>query len=128
MPKNVIVSIGPSEDQIASRPVPTPELIAFAATNTEPVRTKGQLASVDEVRQPEARGDNALDQFLHSSLARLTGGLSPAAIAEAYFVWATHLAFSPGKQQELLNKAVKKWLRLINQARNQGFPTVPLPA
>jgi hypothetical protein len=91
MPKNAIASIGPSEDQIAARPVPAPEHTTLAATNTEPVRTKGQPAPVHEVRQTEGKGDNALDQFLHSSLAHLTGGLSPAAIAEAYFVWATHL-------------------------------------
>ena len=121
MSKNVIASTGPSVDQIAARSVPIPEHPTLAATETEPVQGKGQPAPVHEVRQPEAPGDNALDQFLHSSLARLTGGLSPAAIAEAYFVWATHLAFSPGKQQELLKKAVEKWLRLINQAQKQGF-------
>ena len=127
MSKNVIASIGPSEDQLADRPVPTPEYTTLAATDTEPVQKNGQLAPVHEVRQPEATSDNALDQFLHSSLARLTGGLSPAAIAEAYFVWATHLAFSPGKQQELLRKAVEKWQRLINQAQKQGFSDLAAP-
>ena len=63
MPKNVIVSIGPSEDQIAAQSVPIPQHVTLAATNTEPVRTKGQPASVHEVRQPQAKGDNALDQF-----------------------------------------------------------------
>ena len=101
MPKNVIAPTGPSEDQIAARPVLVPEHANLAFTDTEPVQKKGQTAPVHEIRQPEAPSDNALDQFLHSSLARLTGGLSPVAIAEAYFVWATHLAFSPGKQQEL---------------------------
>src|SRR5450830_430200 len=106
MSKNVIPSAGPSVDQIAARPAPIPEHPTLAATETEPVQGKGQPAPAHEVRQPEAPGDNALDQFLHSSLARLTGGLSPAAIAEAYFVWATHLAFSPGKQQERRSGAI----------------------
>ena len=74
MPKNAIASIGPSEDQIAARPVPAPEHTTLAATNTEPVRTKGQPAPVHEVRQTEGKGDNALDQFLHSSLARTVAG------------------------------------------------------
>jgi len=127
MSKNVIASTGPSVDQIAARSVPIPEHPTLAATETEPVQGKGQPAPVHELRQPEAPGDNALDQFLHSSLSRLTGGLSPAAIAEAYFVWATHLAFSPGKQQELLKKAVEKWQRLINQAQKQGFSDLAAP-
>jgi polyhydroxyalkanoate synthase len=127
MSRNVIASAGPSVDQIAARSVPIPEYPTLAAPETEPVQEKGQPAPVHEVRQLEAPGDNALDQFLHSSLARLTGGLSPAAIAEAYFVWATHLAFSPGKQQELLKKAVEKWQRLINQAQIQGFSDLAAP-
>jgi polyhydroxyalkanoate synthase subunit PhaC len=121
MPKNVIAPTCPSEDQIAARPVLTPEHATLAVTDTEPVQKKGQTAPVHEIRQLEAPSDNALDQFLHSSLARLTGGLSPVAIAEAYFVWAAHLAFSPGKQQELLNKAIEKWRRLINQAQKHGL-------
>ncbi len=127
MSKNVIASTGPSEDQIAARSVPIPEHPTLAATDTESVQKKGQSAPVPEVRQPETTSDNALDQLLHSSLARLTGGLSPAAIAEAYFVWATHLAFSPGKQLELLKKAVEKWQRLINQAQKQGFSDLAAP-
>ena len=121
MPKNVIVPTGPGEDQIVARPVPIHKYTTLVATDTEPAQENDQPASIHEDRQPEAPSDNALDQFLHSSLAHLTGGLSPAAIAEAYFVWATHLAFSPGKQQELLKKAVEKWQRLINQAQTLGL-------
>src|SRR5450759_533240 len=121
MSKNVIATTGPSVDQMAARSVPVPEHPTLAATETEPVQGKGQQAPDPEVRQPQTPSDNSLDQLLHSALARLTGGLSPASIAEAYFVWATHLAFSPGKQQELLKKAVEKWLRMINQAQKQGF-------
>ena len=43
-------------------------------------------------------------------------GLSPAAIAEAYFDWATHLTFSPGKQLQLVNKATRKTVRFANYA------------
>jgi polyhydroxyalkanoate synthase len=121
MSKNVIVPTGPGEDQIVARAVPIHKYTTLVATDTEPAQENDQPASIQEDRQPEAPGDNALDQFLHSSLAHLTGGLSPAAIAEAYFVWATHLAFSPGKQQELLKKAVEKWQRLINQAQTLGL-------
>ena len=36
----------------------------------------------------------------------MTGGLSPAALAGAYFDWAIHLMASPGKQLELASKAM----------------------
>ena len=121
MPKNLIVPTGPGEDQTVARLDPIHKYTTLAATDTEPAQETDLPALIHEDRQPEAPSDNALDQFLHSSLAHLTGGLSPAAIAEAYFVWATHLAFSPGKQQELLKKAVEKWQRLINQAQKLGL-------
>lgn len=56
---------------------------------------------------------DALDHATHAGLARLTGGLSPAALASAYMDWAGHLAISPGKQVELAVKAAQKWERLM---------------
>ncbi|MBX9846960.1 MAG: alpha/beta fold hydrolase [Xanthobacteraceae bacterium] len=57
------------------------------------------------------------DRSLHAAAARFTLGLSPAALAEAYLDWATHLAFSPGKQLQLVDKAARKALRLSNYLR-----------
>lgn len=54
----------------------------------------------------------AIDQAVHSTLARLTGGLSPAALADAWFDWGIHIAFSPGKQAALAVKAMRKNMRL----------------
>lgn len=45
------------------------------------------------------------DRSLRAALGEVTGGLSPAALAEAYFDWAIHLMASPGKQFELATKA-----------------------
>ncbi len=53
-----------------------------------------------------------LDRSFHAALARWTSGLSPAALLEAYFDWALHLATSPGKQLQLSEKAVRKALRI----------------
>ncbi len=61
---------------------------------------------------PLDRLSGTLDNIVHCSLARLTAGLSPAAIAEAYSDGAIHLAFSPGKQAALVGKATRKWARL----------------
>jgi len=57
-----------------------------------------------------------MDRSLHASAARFTLGLSPAALASAYLDWATHLATSPGKQMQLVEKAGRKWLRLARYA------------
>lgn len=59
---------------------------------------------------------DALDHAAHAGLARLTGGLSPAALTAAYLDWAIHLAVSPGKQVELTAKGARKWTRLAQFA------------
>ena len=51
---------------------------------------------------------DVLDRSLHAVIARFTAGLSPAAMAHAYLDWATHLAYSPGKRLQLMDKAVRK--------------------
>ncbi|MBQ0822853.1 alpha/beta fold hydrolase [Microvirga sp. HBU67558] len=57
---------------------------------------------------------DTLDHAAHAGLARLTGGLSPAALMAASMDWAVHLAISPGKQVELAVKAARKWTRLAH--------------
>ena len=57
-----------------------------------------------------------IDRSLHSAAARLTMGLSPAALIEAYFDWASHLAFSPGIGLKLAGKAASKSARFANYA------------
>ena len=57
-----------------------------------------------------------VDRSTHASLARFTAGLSPAALAEAYLDWATHLTFAPGKRLQLADKAARKTMRFANFA------------
>src|ERR1700756_3992618 len=52
-----------------------------------------------------------LDRSLHAAVARFTGGLSPAALSEAYLDWANHLANAPGKRLRLTEKATRKAMR-----------------
>jgi len=59
----------------------------------------------------------SIDNAAHAAIARLTGGLSPASLAEAHMDWASHLAFSPGKQHELVVKAARKWARFASYAQ-----------
>jgi polyhydroxyalkanoate synthase subunit PhaC len=63
------------------------------------------------------------DRLLHAAVARVTGGLSPAALTQAYLDWATHLANAPGKRLQLIEKAVRKALRFVNYvSRYTGVP------
>jgi polyhydroxyalkanoate synthase len=57
-----------------------------------------------------------LDRSFHAGAARVTGGLSPSALAGAYADWALHLMTSPGKQTQLVEKAVRKAQRLTRYA------------
>jgi polyhydroxyalkanoate synthase len=61
---------------------------------------------------------DTIDRQVHAALARLTFGVSPASLFEAYADWAVHLAMSPGKQAHLVQKAVRKSLKLANFARS----------
>ena len=51
---------------------------------------------------------NTLDRLIHAAEGRITSGISPTSLFLAYMDWAIHLANSPGKQGELIQKAFKK--------------------
>jgi polyhydroxyalkanoate synthase len=61
---------------------------------------------------PGFHGLRALDRAFKANLARLTNGISPAGMAALYVDWLAHLALSPGKQLELVEKAARKSARL----------------
>lgn len=67
-----------------------------------------------------------LDRYVHYLLARMTGGVSPAACANAFFDWGMHLAASPGRQLELTGEAIKQWMRLASFAQQAGTKREPL--
>jgi polyhydroxyalkanoate synthase len=56
------------------------------------------------------------DRSLHAAAAHFTAGLSPAALAQAYLDWATHLANAPGKRMQLVDKALRKAVRFADYA------------
>lgn len=53
----------------------------------------------------------SFDQPLHAAIARFTGGVSPAALSQAYTDWFQHFLFSPDKQVELMKAAAQNWAR-----------------
>jgi polyhydroxyalkanoate synthase len=56
------------------------------------------------------------DRSLHAAAARFTFGISPAAVAQAYLDWATHMTYAPGKRLQLVDKALRKAVRFSNYA------------
>ena len=60
--------------------------------------------------------ENPLDRVAHANIAKLSGGFSPMAIAEAAFDWGLHLAASPGRQAALALSALSKQASLMEAA------------
>jgi polyhydroxyalkanoate synthase len=105
------------KSRLASRPI---------ASNTRPDRSGATAPLI--AAQPTAAPANPeastvitdaltrladdIDREVHSNMARLTQGISPAAVTGAFLDWAAHLAFSPGKQAQLAGKAMRKWNKL----------------
>ncbi len=59
---------------------------------------------------------NPIDRLIHAAEGKITAGISPTSMQLAYMDWAIHLANSPGKQGELVKKALKKNARFWNYA------------
>ena len=78
----------------------------------------GGIAPSEEIEGRDSYAVTAVaditDRSLHAAIARFTFGLSPAALAKAYFDWAIHLAVSPGKRLQLVEKAARKSFRFAN--------------
>ncbi len=80
-------------------------------------------SSVEASAPPDERDSYAVtaladltDRSLHAALAQFTGGLSPSALLQAYSDWAVHLAASPGKRLQLVDKAARKATRFGGHA------------
>lgn len=87
-------------------------------SRSEPRKSEA-AAPFPEIHSPAFRDSysatalaDIIDRSAHAAFARFSAGLSPASLIGAYFDWAAHLAFSPGKQMQLADKAMRKSLRL----------------
>ena len=58
---------------------------------------------------PEAL--RALDRMQAAAVSRITGGLSPVGLSLAVMDWWMHLKMAPGKQMQLVQKALRKTAR-----------------
>ena len=75
---------------------------------------------------PRGPQPDSIDRMMHALIGRATAGISPAAVALANLDWAVHLASSPGKQMELVQKAVRKAIRFaLHAGRAVAEPGCP---
>lgn len=65
-----------------------------------------------------------LDRSVMAGFARMTGGIAPHAMIDAWGDWAMHLAWAPGRQLELIERARDNWLKLTQFAAS-GLPGKP---
>jgi polyhydroxyalkanoate synthase len=82
---------------------------------------------------PRAQAPDSIDRIVHALIGRGTLGISPSAVALAYFDWLVHLGTSPGKQMELIQKAARKaarfWIYATRSLADESAPCCiePLP-
>ena len=69
-------------------------------------------ATASDEDDPSSQLAEVLDRSLHYLLSRVTLGVSPMGLSEAYFDWLVHLMLSPGKQLQLWHKGIRKAARL----------------
>jgi polyhydroxyalkanoate synthase len=68
----------------------------------------------------------SVDRLLRAEVGKYTRGVSPMALGLAWADWAFHLAASPGKREQLAEKAVRKAVRLAAWvAHAAADPKVP---
>jgi polyhydroxyalkanoate synthase subunit PhaC len=84
--------------------------------------------------KPAMNGFRSADRLASATLARMTFGLSPAALGLALADWAIHLSAAPGRQTELATEAWRQANRFMNDmmlsAIDQNTPCCiePLPS
>jgi len=82
--------------------------VSRISSNVSPDPVEPQSQYVVEASPPEpAVAADLVDRSFHASLARFTGGLSPAAVALAFTDWQLHLLASPGKRAALAGGALQ---------------------
>ena len=113
VPRSVTPEIPAGNDaRVLSISKPSPKTVADFTREAAPAAPQTQNRNSFTVT---ALAD-ITDRSLHAAAARVTGGLSPAALAQANSDWAMHLATAPGKRMQLVDKAMRKAARFANYA------------
>jgi len=110
--------LSPANTEGASTPRRTP-LASEDKPDAAAGTGRGATSAASSVAEPRL-APRSLDRLLQSMLGRLTLGVSPASVGLAYFDWALHMGLAPGKQQELMEKAMRKTVRFLLHAAQVG--------
>ena len=91
-----------------------------SARATNPGGSTRQGATRQGADQTREDGFGSLDRTLQAQRARLTSGLSPAALSLALLDWAAHLAEMPGRLSELALRGWEDAARLAQFIHRRG--------
>ncbi|MCP3463400.1 alpha/beta hydrolase [Bradyrhizobium sp. CCGUVB23] len=87
----------------------------LTASNSDQIPVEPPISEGPAPAQPGSDpAVEAIDRVFHAALARITGGLSPAALALALADWRLHLLASPGKQASLVGRAIQNAFDLVD--------------
>ena len=105
------------------------DLHLVSGTET-PGQTPGDPAPAGpETSTPGAHPYRNLDKAARAARARLTGGVSPFAMMDAWGDWALHMAGAPGRQLELAERAVHSmtaiWQHALTTLGSDGAAPEP---
>ena len=78
-----------------------------------PLPASPEVTPLPDNAEPDIMRAETIDRLLHAWQGRFTLSISPAALMLAFSDWGIHLANSPGKQAALVEKAARKWARLM---------------
>jgi polyhydroxyalkanoate synthase subunit PhaC len=92
--------------------LPASDMQAREAAHFPAIANRGPSAETNQEPHPYA----ALDRGAMANLARMTAGISPHAVVDAWSDWAMHLARAPGRQLELAERAQANWMSLARFA------------
>ena len=105
------LATGEAERSASAQSCPT---LAVPLLEAAHVLFDAARARLDADSDLSLRFAEAIDRSLGFGVSRFTLGLSPIAIAEAYFDWLAHIAASPGKRLQLGEKALRKSWKLAH--------------
>jgi len=106
---------------VPTRPARVPAKSNAAAVPSAPTGSAGSAPEFLRDSYGATAFAEVLDRSLHAAMARFTAGVSPMTLIGAYADWAAHLSYSPGKQLQLAEKAMRKWLRLVVYANRNAL-------
>lgn len=102
--------------QGTARAVPDRSTRDMSDAKAEPERDAAMTSDTDDRPDTHDTRHEAFDHAAQVWLSRFTHGLSPAALMNAWFDWATHMVAAPGKQLEIAEKAGEKFDRYTRYA------------